>query len=51
MSEKRIPLVLCGNKVDMRQQASAEGRRCVSAEDGEKMAREHRLKLILYCEH
>ena len=41
MSEKRIPIILCGNKVDQRAGQQSEGRRCVGAEDGEKMAREH----------
>ena len=41
VSEKRIPIILCGNKVDQRTGQQAEGRRCVGAEDGEKTAREH----------
>ena len=41
MAEKRIPIILCGNKVDQRTGQQAEGRRCVGAEDGEKTAREH----------
>jgi len=41
VSEKRIPIILCGNKVDQRTAGQAEGRRCVGAEDGEKMAREY----------
>ena len=32
---------MCGNKVDQRQGQQAEGRRCVGAEEGEKMAREY----------
>jgi len=41
VSDQRIPLVLCGNKADLRKQSISEGRRCVSAEDGEKMARDY----------
>ena len=41
VAEKRIPIILCGNKVDQRTGQQAEGRRCVGAEDGEKTAREH----------
>ena len=43
VSEKRIPIILCGNKVDQRAIQQADGRRCVGAEEGEKMARENRL--------
>jgi len=41
VSEKRIPIILCGNKVDQRAVSQADGRRCVGAEEGEKMAREN----------
>jgi len=41
VSEKRIPIILCGNKVDQRAIQQADGRRCVGAEEGEKMAREN----------
>jgi len=41
VSEKRIPIILCGNKVDQRAISQADGRRCVGAEEGEKMAREN----------
>ena len=41
VSEKRIPIILCGNKVDQRAAQLDTARRCVGAEDGEKMAREH----------
>jgi len=40
VSEKRIPIILCGNKVDQRTEPG-QGRRCVGNEDGEKMAREY----------
>ncbi len=33
--------MLCANKVDLRPDASAQGRRCVSTEEGDKMALEH----------
>lgn len=46
VSEKRIPIILCGNKVDQRQGCLEEGRRAVSAEDGEKMAREYRYRQL-----
>ncbi|XP_075218964.1 ras and EF-hand domain-containing protein-like isoform X3 [Lycorma delicatula] len=38
ISEKRIPIILCGNKVDIRQQAINEGKTCISKEQGEKLA-------------
>ena len=33
--------MLCANKVDLRGDATAQGRRCITADEGEKMAREH----------
>jgi len=41
VSEKRVPIILCGNKVDQRAEAAGAGRRCVAAEEGEKMARDN----------
>ena len=41
MSEKRIPIMLCGNKLDLRSDLLEQGRRCVTSENGEKLAREH----------
>ena len=41
MSEKRIPIMLCANKVDLRLEACAAGRKCVSTDEGERTAREH----------
>ncbi|CAL4143385.1 unnamed protein product, partial [Meganyctiphanes norvegica] len=38
--ECRVPLVLCGNKSDLRVTATAKGRTCITEEDGEKLARE-----------
>ena len=33
--------MLCANKVDLRSTLTSEGRRCVSADEGDRMAREH----------
>ena len=41
VSEKRIPIILCGNKVDLRAEASSAGRRCITPDEGQRMAREH----------
>ncbi len=41
VAEKRIPIMLCANKVDLRMDACASGRRCISTEEGQKMGREH----------
>ena len=41
MSEKRIPIMLCANKLDLREEATSAGRKCVSTDDGERMARDH----------
>ena len=41
VSEKRIPIMLCANKVDTRAEAMANGRKCITIDDGERMAREH----------
>ncbi|CAB4057924.1 RASEF [Lepeophtheirus salmonis] len=41
VSEKRIPIMLCANKVDLREEAIKKGTRCVSTEEGEKMARDY----------
>ncbi|XP_033107972.1 ras and EF-hand domain-containing protein-like [Anneissia japonica] len=38
-AQKNIPVMICANKVDARAQASAEGIRCIRAEDGERLAR------------
>ena len=37
VSEKRIPIMLCANKVDLR----SGPLKCVSTEEGEKTARDH----------
>ena len=33
--------MLCGNKIDLRETCVAEGMRCVTAQNGERLAREH----------
>ena len=33
--------MLCANKTDLRAEASANGRKCVSTDEGERTAREH----------
>ncbi|XP_071525121.1 ras and EF-hand domain-containing protein homolog isoform X1 [Panulirus ornatus] len=38
--EKRVPLVLCGNKADLRDSAEGEGRTTVTCADGERLARD-----------
>ena len=41
MSEKRIPIMLCGNKLDLRQELVNKGCKCVSSEMGERVSRDH----------
>eukprot|EP00096_Caligus_rogercresseyi_P015845 TRINITY_DN8325_c0_g1_i1.p1 TRINITY_DN8325_c0_g1~~TRINITY_DN8325_c0_g1_i1.p1 ORF type:complete len:530 (+),score=109.01 TRINITY_DN8325_c0_g1_i1:208-1590(+) len=41
VSEKRIPIMLCANKIDLREDSIKKGTRCVSKEEGEKMARDY----------
>lgn len=41
MAEKRIPIMLCANKCDLRGPYAAEGKRVIPSDSGEKMAREH----------
>nr|XP_045608230.1 ras and EF-hand domain-containing protein-like isoform X1 [Procambarus clarkii] len=38
--DSRVPLVLCGNKADLRASASTEGRTTISTADGERLARD-----------
>ncbi|XP_042224644.1 ras and EF-hand domain-containing protein homolog isoform X3 [Homarus americanus] len=38
--DSRVPLVLCGNKMDLRVAAAAEGRITISSADGERLARD-----------
>ena len=41
VAEKRVPIMLCGNKVDLRQEAISRNQRIISAEKGERLARNH----------
>ena len=41
VAEKRVPIMLCGNKVDLRQEAVSRNQRVISAEKGERLARNH----------
>lgn len=41
MTEKSIPIYICGNKVDLRTEAIQKGISCVREQDGERVAREH----------
>lgn len=36
---KPIPVLICGNKVDLRIAAAADGLRCISTEEGQKLAK------------
>ena len=38
-AQKKIPIMLCGNKMDLREEYVQEGKRCVRTEDGQKLAR------------
>ena len=41
VAEKRVPIMLCGNKTDLRPEAMQRNQRVISAEKGEKLARHH----------
>ena len=41
MAEKRVPIMLCGNKVDLRPEAVSRNQRVLSSEKGERLARNH----------
>lgn len=41
VAEKRVPIMLCANKVDLRQEAMDRNQRVISADKGEKLARHH----------
>ena len=41
VAEKRVPIMLCGNKVDLRKEAMERNQRVISAEKGEKLARDN----------
>jgi signal recognition particle receptor subunit beta len=38
-AEKKIPIMIAANKTDLREQLKGDDRRCVSAEDGDKLAK------------
>lgn len=38
---KKLPIMLCGNKTDMRAEAEAQGRKIVTYDDGQRLAREY----------
>ncbi|XP_031561375.1 ras and EF-hand domain-containing protein-like isoform X6 [Actinia tenebrosa] len=38
---KPVPIMLCGNKTDLRQQSITEGKMVISAESGQKLAKEY----------
>ncbi len=37
--QRKIPILLCANKSDLRIATAADGKRCVQKEDGEKLAK------------
>ncbi|XP_022190679.2 ras and EF-hand domain-containing protein homolog [Nilaparvata lugens] len=41
ISGSRIPIMMCGNKVDVREEAKAEGLRCITEEQGMKLAAQY----------
>ena len=40
MTEERVPIILCGNKVDQRVNAQSKGITCIDIIQGELLARE-----------
>ncbi|XP_013406983.1 ras and EF-hand domain-containing protein homolog [Lingula anatina] len=40
-AEKQIPIMMCANKTDAREEAKADGKKVVTAEDGQRLAREY----------
>ncbi|XP_048580908.1 myosin-6 isoform X3 [Nematostella vectensis] len=38
---KPVPIMLCGNKIDIRQSAAAENKTVITAESGSRLAKEH----------
>nr|XP_006812326.1 PREDICTED: ras and EF-hand domain-containing protein homolog isoform X2 [Saccoglossus kowalevskii] len=40
-AQKELPIVMCGNKTDARAETTAKGIRCISTEEGEKLAKAH----------
>ncbi|XP_077977984.1 ras and EF-hand domain-containing protein homolog isoform X1 [Glandiceps talaboti] len=45
-SQKELPIMLCGNKIDIRNQVMATGKRCISTEDGERLAKSYRATFL-----
>lgn len=41
VSDKQLPVCICGNKVDLRREAELQGLTCVSTNHGELLAQEH----------
>ena len=41
VAESRIPIMLCGNKSDLRSKYESKGQKPVSFKEGEAMAKEH----------
>ena len=41
VAESRIPIMLCGNKSDLRSKYKSKGQKPVSLKEGEAMAKEH----------
>ena len=41
VAESRIPIMLCGNKSDLRSKYESKGQKPVSLKEGEAMAKEH----------
>jgi len=39
-SQKEVPIMLCGNKIDLRDQVEAEGKSVITTEMGAKLAKE-----------
>lgn len=44
---KPVPIMLCGNKTDLRQQNIAEGKTVISSESGKKLAKVRPITMIL----
>ena len=40
-AQKKIPMMIAGNKIDLREQMKEEGKRCISYDDGHRLAREY----------
>lgn len=46
VSEKRVPIYICGNKMDLRADALEQGITCIKTEQGEQMARDNGAVLL-----